>query len=146
MSPATTGPFCAETEFYRALNALVEPAVRAGLGSPGLVPSGLVVLETTGARTGLPRSVTVLATVIEGCVFVSTLRGPRSRWIGNLVAEPRVRYWLLGREHRGRARVFAPEGAAPGLDGLPPMTRGIAAGLLPPAIALGWTFAIIVPD
>jgi F420H(2)-dependent quinone reductase len=39
--------------------------VRAGCGSPGLLPAGMVVLETTGAKSGLPRRVPLLATVLE---------------------------------------------------------------------------------
>lgn len=44
-------------EFFRTLNALVEPAMRAGCVSPGVLPTGKVLLETTGAKSGLPRRV-----------------------------------------------------------------------------------------
>ncbi len=136
----------AETELFRTLNAILEPAVRAGCGSPGLVPTGLIVLETTGAKSGQPRRVPLLATVFDGCVFIGTVRGRRSLWIRNLAAEPRVRCWIAGREHRGRARIFAPEAPLPPTDDLPPFARAAAEGLLPPATLFGWTFALITPE
>jgi deazaflavin-dependent oxidoreductase (nitroreductase family) len=135
-----------EVQFFRAVNALVEPAVLAGCGAPGPWPTGLILLETTGARTGLPRRAPLLATVLEGCLFVSTARGPRAQWVKNLQIEPRVRYWLAGREHHGRAVVFAPGMPPPPTDGLPPLARLLADTLLPPATAFGWTFAVIVKD
>jgi len=136
----------AEAEFFRTLNAILEPAVRAGCASPGLVPTGLIVLETTGAKSGQPRRVPLLATVFDGCVFIATVRGPRSLWIRNLAAEPRARCWIAGREHRGRARIFAPGAALPPTDDLPPFARAAAEGLLPPATLFGWTFAVITPE
>jgi hypothetical protein len=146
MAPAGATPFRGlEAEFFRALNALIEPAVRAGCGSPGLVPTGLVVVETTGAVSGRPRRVPLLATVLDGCVFVSTVRVPRAQWVDNLRAHPDVRYWLAGREHRGRAVVLAPGVASPDTDRLPPLARAIAQGLLAPGTAIGWTFAVITP-
>lgn len=151
MAPAGSTPSRSlEAEFFRALNALIEPAVRAGCGSPGLVPTGLIVIETTGAVSGRPRRVPLLATVLAGCVFVSTVRVPRAQWVDNLRAHPDVRYWLAGREHRGRAVVLAPGAAAPGaaapdVDRLPPLARAIARSLLAPATAVGWTFAVIAP-
>ena len=135
-----------ETEFFRALNALVEPWVRAGCGSPGLLPTGLVVLETTGAKSGQPRRVPLLATVFDGCVFIATVRGSRSLWVRNLAAEPRARYWVAGREHRGVARVFRPGEPLPDTTGLPPFARAAADGVLLPATLWGWTFAVITPE
>jgi len=135
-----------EAELFRALNALVEPWVRAGCGSPGLFPTGLIVLETTGAKSGQPRRVPLLATVFDGCVFIATVRGPRSLWVRNLAAEPRVRYWVAGREHRGLARVFRPGEPLPDTEGLPPFARAAADGVLPPATLWGWTFAVITPE
>ncbi len=135
-----------EADFFRALNVLVEPAVRAGCGSPGLIPTGLILLETIGSKSGIPRRVPVLATAFDGCVFIGTVRGSRSLWIKNLLAEPRVRYWMAGREHRGRARIFAAGVPLPATDGLPPFARATAEGLLPPATLFGWTFAVIAPE
>jgi deazaflavin-dependent oxidoreductase (nitroreductase family) len=147
MAPPGANPFGRfETEFFRALNALIEPAVRAGCASPGLVPSGLVVIETTGAASGRPRRVPLLATVLDGCVFVSTVRGPRSAWVANVRAHPEVRYWLGGRERRGRAVLLAPGAASSEVDRLPPLARAVALGLLAPAAAVGWTFAVIAPE
>jgi deazaflavin-dependent oxidoreductase (nitroreductase family) len=147
MSDATAGwAREAEAEFFRALNALVEPWVRAGCGSPGLFPAGMIVLETTGAKSGLPRCVPLLATVLEGCLFVGTARSDRSHWLRNLRAEPRVRYWLAGREHRGTAFVFVEDAPRPATQMLPPLVRVVAEGLLPAATVCGWQFAVISPE
>jgi hypothetical protein len=43
-----------EKTIFRALNAVVEPAVRKGIGSPRFSPAGLIVLETTGFKSGQP--------------------------------------------------------------------------------------------
>ncbi len=144
---ASVRPFARmEAEFFRTLNACVEPAVRAGVASPGLVPVGLVVLETIGASTGTPRRVPLVATLLEGCLFVSTVRGRQSRWMRNLQAHPRVRYWIAGEEHVGVAHVFegneSPESAA----GLPPLTRVVATQVFGLGTAWGWTFAVIQPE
>ena len=136
----------AETEFFRALNAFVEPWLMAGWGASPLFPTGLIVLETIGERSGQPRRVPVMATVFAGCVFIGTLRGSRSQWVRNLQARPRVRYWLGGRARHGEALVVAPGMRRHDLAGLPPLVRRITEALLAPATLLGWTFAIIVDE
>jgi hypothetical protein len=135
----------AEAEFFRTLNACVEPLILAGYGSPGFWPVGMIVLETTGASSARPSRVPLLATIIDGCAFVSTLRGARSHWVRNLRARSEVRYWVGGRERRGRARVFALGAELPATEGLPPLARIVADALLPPARLSGWTFAVIGP-
>ena len=79
-------------------------------------------------------------------MFVGTARSGRSHWLWNLRAEPRVRYWLAGREHMGTAFVFADGAARPASQMLPPLVRVVAEGLLPGAIACGWQFAVISPE
>ena len=135
-----------EAEFFRTLNAFVESVIMTGCGAPGLLPSGMIVLETTGAKSGRPRRVPLMATVIDGCVFVSTLRGARSQWVRNLRARREIRYWLGGQARHGRAWLFAAGAPPPATDGLPPFARAVADALLPPATLFGWTFAVISPD
>jgi len=144
-SPAVPRAARVEAEFFRTLNAFVEPLVMSGCGASPFWPIGLIVLETAGGRSGRPRRVPLVATLFDGCAFVSTLRGARSRWVQDLRVRPEVRYWYGGREHRGRARVFAPGAVPPATGGMPPSARMTADALLPPATLLGWTFAVISP-
>src|SRR5207247_1617975 len=90
-----------EAQFFRFLNRLVEPYVRAGWASPRLVPGGLIVLETRGRKTGRPSRVPLAATRIQRHIVVSTFLGARSQWVKNVSANPQVRYWLRGRPRRG---------------------------------------------
>jgi deazaflavin-dependent oxidoreductase (nitroreductase family) len=134
-----------DARFFRMLNQIVEPRVRAGWGSPGLGPGGLIVLETRGRRTGRRSRIPLVATRLHGHVLVSTVRGRRSEWIKNLAAEPEVRYWSGGRARSARAVVLAPGRRAPGARALPPVLRWLVAGLVPYTHA-GWAFAVLAPS
>ncbi len=103
----------------RALNRVVVPAVRAGVGSPPpLVGPGLVVLETTGRVTGRPRQVPLLAARLGSQVSVATVR-PGSQWARNLQADPSATLWMDGRRHAVTGTVDArtPTTATLQLDG-----------------------------
>ncbi|MEP7215646.1 MAG: nitroreductase/quinone reductase family protein [Anaerolineaceae bacterium] len=134
-----------EAQFFRSLNAVVEPWVRAGLGSPGLIPAGLVVLETTGRRSGTPRRTPLVGGLLEGRLIVSTVRGTRSQWVRNALTTPAVRYWLLGAEHQGVATILAADVGNASPDAFPPLISHLVAGPFAAAIALGWAFAVITP-
>lgn len=101
-------PPAIEREFFRRLNAVVEPAVRFGVGSPRFAPAGLVVLETTGFKSGQKRRTPLSALKLGPYLLVMTARGERSFWVKNLRKRSQARYWRGGREHQARAFVLAP--------------------------------------
>lgn len=131
-----------EQSFFRALNQVVEPAVRRGIGAPWLAPVGLIVLETRGFKSGLPRRTPLLAFRAGDYVIVSTGRGQRSFWVKNLRKRPNATLFMNGRERKVRAFVMAPDkryrrpAAVPEwvgrlLDGLSTLTRS------------GWSLALL---
>ncbi|MEN3334813.1 MAG: hypothetical protein V7641_4178 [Blastocatellia bacterium] len=132
-----------ENEFYRSLNQLVEPLVRAGVGSPFLSPTGAIVLETTGRRTGRTYKVPLLATRIGNLLLLSSVRH-RSQWLKNLAANSDTRYWMGGRSHEATAYVIAAGLNAP-LDQLPPHARCLANALILQSNLFGVSFAILAP-
>ena len=137
-------PASLEREFFRKLNAVVEPAVRFGIGSPRLAPAGLIVLESTGFKSGARRRTPLSAVKLGPYILVATARGDRSFWVKNLRKQPRVRYWRGGCEREARAFVLAP-----GKPFRPPKSlspRVVAAARRLNALTRqGWAFAILSP-
>jgi deazaflavin-dependent oxidoreductase (nitroreductase family) len=133
-----------EVQFFRMLNRLVEPRIRAGWASPRLVPGGLIVLETRGRQTGRRSRVPLAAIRIDGHVLVSTFRGNRSEWVRNLSAHPNVRYWLRGRPRQARALVISTRHHQRGGEELPAAVRWLVRLLMPYTYA-GWAFAVLAP-
>lgn len=89
---------------FRALNRIVVPAVKRGFGSPLPIGAGLVVLETTGRSSGLPRQVPLVAARFGPNIAVSTVRST-SQWVKNLEADPTASVWVAGRKSDGTATV-----------------------------------------
>jgi len=134
----------AEIQFFRLLNQLLEPHIRAGWASPRFVPGGLIVLETRGRRSGRRARVPLAAIRIDGHVVVSTFRGDRSQWVRNAAANPQVRYWLRGRPRTARALVLSSRRRPRGRHKLPAAVRWLMRALLPYTYA-GWAFAVLAP-
>ena len=134
-----------EREFFRLLNRLIEPRIRAGWGSPRLVPGGVIVLETKGRRTGRKHRTPLAAIRLQGHTVVSTFRGRRSDWVKNAAANAQVRYWLRGRPRAARAFVLAPGQRACAAGTLPATIRWLVPFLVPYTHA-GWAFAVLSSD
>lgn len=133
-----------EIEFFRMLNRVVEPRIRAGLGSPCLTPGGFIVLETRGRKTGRTARTPLAATRIQGHLVVGTFRGSRSQWVRNLSAKPDTRLWLGGRPRPTRAFVVDAENDARTPASLPVALRWVVSFLRPYTRA-GWAFAVLAP-
>jgi hypothetical protein len=101
MAPLLTG---ASRLTFRTVNRFVEPLVRSGITSPLPIGVGLVVVESAGRVSGLPRRVPLVAARIGDRVIVSTVRHG-SQWVRNLEAHPTAGVWLAGRRRSARASV-----------------------------------------
>lgn len=132
-----------ETDFFRALNQVAEPLIRAGFGNPLFWPTGTIVLETSGRKSGRKFNVPVLATRIGDLFVLSTVRR-NSQWLKNLLATPEVRYWMGGKAVAATAFVFRPEQSVKP-DRLPAQAVCLAELLQRQSRLLGISFAILTP-
>jgi len=131
-----------ERGFFRTLNSVVEPAVRKGLGSPRFLPGGLIVLETTGFKTGATRRTPLLATRLGRYIFVSTFRGESSFWMKNLHKQSSINYYLGGKAREAKAFVVTPGKKYQSPESLPPAISTIT-DFLAPYTRTGWAFAVL---
>ncbi len=106
-----------EQDFYRTLDSVIGPIANSGMAAPGTLPVGLIVLETTGWRSGRPHRTPVLAAAFQDRLLVTTYRGRRSHWVQNLLHNPDLRYWIGDIPHDATALVVAPDAPlTPGLS------------------------------
>ncbi len=86
----------------KVFNPLVRAAARAGLPTPSVV-----ILETTGRRSGQPRRVPVTRMVEGDTLWIVTEHGRKAGYVRNIEADPRVRVRVGRRWRSGRATVLA---------------------------------------
>ena len=133
-----------EQNVFRSLNAVVEPAVRRGIGSSALTPASLIVLETVGFKSGAPRRTPLWSICLGRYRIVSTARGDRSFWVKNLLKQPNVRYYLGGKPRESRALVIVHGNMEQKSQRLTPVMRRIVT-VLSRLSQAGWAFAILLP-
>jgi deazaflavin-dependent oxidoreductase (nitroreductase family) len=85
----------------KLVNPLVNAAARAGLPTPSVV-----ILETTGRRSGEPRRVPVTRALEGDTLWIVAEHGRRAAYVRNVEANPRVRVRVGLRWRGGTARVL----------------------------------------
>ena len=69
-------------------------------------PRGLVLLETTGRKSGLPRRTPVGSTLEGDTLWIVSEHGRRSGYGRNIEADPRVRVRIRGQWRQGTAHIL----------------------------------------
>jgi deazaflavin-dependent oxidoreductase (nitroreductase family) len=133
-----------EARVFRAVNRVLEPAIRSGTGSPGCLPAGLIVLEARGRKSGRRLRTPLVATRLGEHFLVSTFRGGRSNWIRNLAATPQARCWVGGKPRNVRAMVFTNTAGGRSIRLLPAPLAAALSALLP-LTRVGWVFVVLEP-
>jgi deazaflavin-dependent oxidoreductase (nitroreductase family) len=85
----------------RVVNPLVKAASERGVPLPSLV-----ILETTGRKSGLPRRTPVGKAIEGNTLWIVTEHGHRAAYVRNIEANPRVRVKVGRRWRTGMARVM----------------------------------------
>ena len=65
-----------EQKFFRKINDVVEPLVSSGVGSPAWTPVSLIVLESTGFKSGQPRRTPLWSLRLGRYRLISVRRQP----------------------------------------------------------------------
>jgi F420H(2)-dependent quinone reductase len=133
-----------EQKVFRGLNSVVEPAVRRGFGSPTLAPASLIVLETVGFKSGLPRRTPLWSFRLGRYRIISTARGERSFWVKNLLQQPKVSYYVGGKRRESQAIVIAEGEPQHSAAALTPFMRTVTE-VIARYTRSGWTFAVLAP-
>jgi deazaflavin-dependent oxidoreductase (nitroreductase family) len=85
----------------RLFNPLVKAATNAGLAVPTVV-----ILETTGRKSGRPRRTPVGKAVDGDTVWIVAEHGRKAAYVRNIEADPRVRIKIGRRWRTGTAHVM----------------------------------------
>lgn len=96
-----------ESLFFKNLNRIARPLIKSGVASPGPLPTGLIILETIGRKSGRQFETPVVASMFGSYLLVGTVRN-RSQWIKNLATQTDVKYWIKGETRTADVTVFLP--------------------------------------
>jgi deazaflavin-dependent oxidoreductase (nitroreductase family) len=80
--------------FFRALNRRMVENYRRGISPVKII----LLLTTTGRKSGLPRTTPVQYEEVNGLICVGSARGQKSDWFKNILANPRVHVQMQKRE------------------------------------------------
>ena len=89
--------------FIWRLLRFLPPRIAYSLGLGSLVGSFVLLLETTGRKSGLPRITPLQYEEIDGIIFVASARGVKADWFRNLTVNPNVKLTVGSCKFQGYA-------------------------------------------
>jgi deazaflavin-dependent oxidoreductase (nitroreductase family) len=90
--------------FYK--HSRIGPLTLYRLGLGPLIGRMLLLLTTTGRKSGLPRVTPLQYEIIDGDYFIGAALGLKSDWVCNLIADPRVKLRVKNDTFTGQAEVI----------------------------------------
>ncbi len=92
--------------FIWRLLRFLPPRIAYALGLGSLVGGYVLLLHTTGRKSGLPRTTPLMYDKIDGMIYVASARGERADWYQNLAANPNVEVTIGARKYSGLAEII----------------------------------------
>ena len=92
--------------FIWRLFRFLPPRIAYSLGLGSLVGRFVLLLATTGRKSGLPRVTPLQYDEVDGIIYVGSARGVKADWYRNLVANPNVEVTVGSRRFRGYAELI----------------------------------------
>ena len=89
--------------FIWRLFRFLPPRIAYSLGLGSLVGRFVLLLETTGRKSGLPRVTPLQYDEVDGIIYVGSARGVKADWYRNLAVNPHVEVTVGSRRFRGYA-------------------------------------------
>ena len=77
-----------------------------GIGLGPLIGRVVLLLTTTGRKTGLPRVTPLQYEEIDGAFYLGSSRGQKADWFRNILANPHVEVRVKSRRFRGVAETI----------------------------------------
>ena len=90
-----------QTEFRAPPSRLMISLYRVGLGN--VIGRLVLLLTTTGRKSGLPRATPLQYEEIDGAIYVASARGTKADWFRNILANPCVHVRIGNRQFEARA-------------------------------------------
>ncbi len=87
--------------FWRILK--YPPQILYAIGLGPIIGRLVLLLTTTGRKSGLPRVTPLQYEEINGCIYIGSARGTKADWYRNIVANPKVNIRVGTRQFDGAA-------------------------------------------
>ena len=81
------------------------PRIVYALGLGPIIGRLVLLLTTTGRKTGLKRVTSLQYEEVDGAIYLGASRGLKSDWVRNILADPHVEVRLKARRFTGLAEV-----------------------------------------